>query len=137
MIEEIRNIKSGKKELRNFGFTIGIVLLLIAGVLFYKNNNLFISFAYIAVVFIVLGFLIPQLLKPIYFIWMIFAVVIGWIMTRLILSVLFFVIISIIRLIACIFGKSFLELNISKDSKSYWNHRFSDVEMNQDYEKQF
>ena len=44
MIEEIRNIKSGKKELRNFGFTIGIVLLLIAGVLFYKNNNLFISF---------------------------------------------------------------------------------------------
>ena len=137
MIEEIRNIKSGKKELRNFGFTIGIVLLLIAGVLFYKNNNLFISFAYIAGVFIVLGFLFPQLLKPIYFIWMIFAVVIGWIMTRLILSVLFFVIISIIRLIACIFGKSFLELNISKDSKSYWNHRFSDVEMNQDYEKQF
>ena len=68
---------------------------------------------------------------------MIFAVVIGWIMTRLILSVLFFVIISIIRLIAGIFGKSFLELNISKDSKSYWNHRFSDVEMSQDYEKQF
>ena len=137
MIEEIRNIKSSKKELRNFGSTIGIVLLLIAGVLFYKNNNLFISFAYIAGVFIVLGFLFPQLLKPIYFIWMIFAVVIGWIMTRLILSVLFFVIISIIRLIAGIFGKSFLELNISKDSKSYWNHRFSDVEMNQDYEKQF
>lgn len=137
MIEEIRNIKSGKKELRNFGFTIGIVLLLIAGVLFYKNNNLFISFAYIAGVFIVLGFLFPQLLKPIYFIWMIFAVVIGWIMTRLILSILFFVIISIIRLIAGIFGKSFLELNISKDSKSYWNHRFSDVEMSQDYEKQF
>ena len=137
MIEEIRNIKSGKKELRNFGSTIGIVLLLIAGVLFYKNNNLFISFAYIAGVFIVLGFLFPQLLKPIYFIWMIFAVVIGWIMTRLILSVLFFVIISIIRLIAGIFGKSFLELNISKDSKSYWNHRFSDVEMSQDYEKQF
>tara|TARA_B100000287_G_scaffold434520_1_gene499193 strand:- start:960 stop:1373 length:414 start_codon:yes stop_codon:yes gene_type:complete len=137
MIEEIRNIKSGKKELRNFGSTIGIVFLLIAGVLFYKNNNLFISFAYIAGVFIVLGFLFPQLLKPIYFIWMIFAVVVGWIMTRLILSVLFFVIISIIRLIAGIFGKSFLELNISKDSKSYWNHRFSDVEMNQDYEKQF
>ena len=137
MIEEIRNIKSGKKELRNFGFTIGIVLLLIAGVLFYKNNNLFISFAYIAGVFIVLGFLFPQLLKPIYFIWMIFAVVIGWIMTRLILSILFFVIISIIRLIAGIFGKSFLELNISKDSKSYWNHRFSDIEMSQDYEKQF
>jgi len=137
MIEEIRNIKSGKKELRNFSFTIGIVLLLIAGVLFYKNNNLFISFAYIAGVFIVLGFLFPQLLKPIYFIWMIFAVVIGWIMTRLILSILFFVIISIIRLIAGIFGKSFLELNISKDSKSYWNHRFSDVEMSQDYEKQF
>ena len=28
MIEEIRNIKSGKKELRNFGFTIGLILAL-------------------------------------------------------------------------------------------------------------
>tara|TARA_Y100001970_G_C14208585_1_gene845528 strand:- start:178 stop:591 length:414 start_codon:yes stop_codon:yes gene_type:complete len=137
MIEEIRNIQSGKKELRNFGFTIGIVLLLIAGVLFYKNNNLFISFAYIAGVFIVLGFLFPQLLKPIYFIWMIFAVVIGWIMTRLILSLLFFVIITFIRLIAGILGKSFLKLNQSKESKSYWNNRVGQLEKNQDYEKQY
>ena len=29
MIEEIRNIKSGKKELRNFGFTIGLILCFI------------------------------------------------------------------------------------------------------------
>ena len=68
---------------------------------------------------------------------MIFAVVIGWIMTRLILSLLFFVIITFIRLIAGILGKSFLKLNQSKESKSYWNNRVGQLEKNQDYEKQY
>ena len=137
MIDEIKNIQSGKRELKNFGLTIGLILFVIAGVLFYKNHDLFIPITYIAGVFIGSGIILPQALKPVYFIWMVFAVVIGWIMTRLILSLLFFVIISIIKLIAGILGKSFLELDISKQSKSYWNHRVSEIEKNQDYEKQF
>ena len=137
MLDEIKNIQSGKKELRNFGFTIGLILCFIAGILFYKNHNLFIPTAYTAAVFIGFSIILPKILKPIYLVWMIFALILGWIMTRLILSLLFFVIITFIRLIAGILGKSFLELNQSKESKSYWNHRVGDLEKNQDYEKQY
>ena len=137
MLDEIKNIQSGKKELRNFGFTVGLILCLITGVLFYKNHNLFTPTAYIAGVFIGFSIILPKILKPIYLVWMTFALILGWIMTRLILSLLFFVIITFIRLIAGILGKSFLELNQSKESKSYWNHRVGELEKNQDYEKQY
>ena len=137
MLDEIKNIQSGKKELRNFGFTIGLILCFIAGILFYKNHNLFTSTIYTAGVLIGFSIIMPKILKPIYLVWMIFALILGWIMTRLILSLLFFVIITFIRLIAGILGKSFLELNQSKESKSYWNHRVGELEKNQDYEKQY
>ena len=60
-----------------------------------------------------------QKIKLIYLVWMTFALILSWIMTILILSILFFVIITFIRLIPGILGKSFLELNQSKESKSY------------------
>ena len=67
---------------------------------------------------------------------MIFAVIIGWIMTRVILSVLFFSIITFIGLFTRLLGKDFLNLK-SKNNESYWNIRNKEYELNQDYEKQF
>ena len=77
-----------------------------------------------------------MILKPIYKIWMIFAVIIGWIMTRVILSVLFFSIITTIGIFTRLVGKDFLNLK-SKNNESYWNIRNKEYELNQDYEKQF
>ena len=37
MLEEIKNIKSDKSDLRNFGITIGIILLVIRGFLLWKE----------------------------------------------------------------------------------------------------
>ena len=98
MIAELNSIKSSKKDLKNFGFTIGFILLIIGVFLFVKRFHLFISFS-IGSILIFLGGIAPLILKPIYKIWMIFAVIIGWIMTRIILSVLFFSIITIIGLL--------------------------------------
>ena len=94
MFDEIKNIKTSKKDLTSFGVTIGIILLLIAGFLFYKDKESFQIFLYIAGTFISFGLIIPIILKPIYIVWMTFAVVLGWFMTRVILSLLFYVIIT-------------------------------------------
>ena len=40
MFEEIKSIKTGKKDLRSFGLTIGIISVIIAGYLFYRDNTL-------------------------------------------------------------------------------------------------
>ena len=137
MFDEIKHIKTGKKDLRSFGVTIGIILLLIAGFLFYKDKESFQIFLYIAGAFIGFGSIIPIILKPIYIVWMVFAVVLGWFMTRVILSLLFYVIITPIGLVMRTFGKDFLDIKKQAVKGSYWNQRDSNFEKNQNYEKQF
>ena len=137
MFDEIKHIKTDKKDLRSFGVTIGIILLLVAGFLFYREKESFQIFFYIAGAFIGFGLIIPIILKPIYIVWMTFAGILGWFMTRVILSLLFYVIITPIGLVLRIFGKDFLELKKQAVQGSYWNQRDSNLEKNQNYEKQF
>ena len=136
MFEELNSIKSGRKDLKNFGFIIGFILMLIGVFLFFREKDSFIYFFSIGLIFTGLGIIIPASLKPIYKIWMTFAIIIGWVMTRVILSVLFYLIISTIGIFARFVGKDFLNLK-SKNNESYWNIRNKEYELNQDYEKQY
>ena len=136
MIEELNSIKSRRVDLKNFGFTIGFILLIISVFLFVREKDLFIYFFSIGSILIILGGIAPVMLRPFYKIWMIFAVIIGWIMTRVILSVLFFLIITFIGIFTRLLGKDFLNLK-TKINESYWNVRNRENELNQDYEKQF
>ena len=136
MIAELNSIKSSRIDLKNFGFAIGFILLIIGVFFFVKGKDLFVYFFSIGSILIILGGFAPLILKPFYKIWMIFAVIISWIMTRIILSVLFFSIITIIGLFTRLLGKDFLNLK-SKSIESYWNLRDKEHELNQDYENQF
>tara|TARA_Y100000591_G_C21713828_1_gene635003 strand:+ start:24 stop:434 length:411 start_codon:yes stop_codon:yes gene_type:complete len=136
MIEEIKNIPNSNRHIRNFGITMGIILFFTSGLLMYSDKESYQLIAIIASTFIGIGFILPILLKPIYFVWMIFAAILGWVMTRVILSIVFYLIMTPIGLITRIIGEDFLSLkNIS--SNSFWNNRDSSTELNQDYEKQF
>ena len=136
MVEEIKNIPNSKKDIRSFGITIGIILFIISGLLMYFNKEAYQLIAIIASIFIGLGLILPIFLKPIYFVWMTFAAILGWVMTRVILSVVFYLIMTPIGLITKLLGEDFLALK-KIESDSYWNYRDSSEELNQDYEKQF
>ena len=137
MIEEIKNIKSEKNNLRKFGIIVGIVLLIIAGLFFLKEKESFQLFFAIGIVLFVTGIVIPFTLKPIYWVWMTFATILGWFMTRVILSLLFYVILSPIGLIARLFGKQFLDLKWNKTDSTYWNYHSKSIFEKEKYEKQF
>ena len=137
MLEEIKLIKTENKDLRSFGITFGIIFLIIAGFLLYIENESFQLFIVISSIFIIFGFLIPIILKPICIVWMSFAIILGWFMTRFILSLLFYLIVTPIGLITRVLGKDFLELKKEASNGSYWNQRESSFEKNQSYDKQF
>ena len=136
MLEEMKNIKSGKSDLRKFGITIGIILIIISAFLFWKEKESFQIFFSIGAFLCIFGVVIPVILKPIYWIWMIFATILGWIMTRVILSILFYMILTPVGLILRIFGKQFIELKWITKNSTYWNYR-SDKPEKGNYEKQF
>ena len=137
MLEEIKNIKSEKSDLRKFGITIGVILLIIAGFLFWKEKESSQILLTFGVTLCILGIVIPFILKPIYWIWIIFATILGWIMTRVILSLLFYIIVTPIGLIPRFFGKQFLELRSDESKESYWNYRDTKKTTKEDYERQF
>lgn len=136
IIEEIKNIKSDKKELRKFGVSIGIVSSLIAIVLLIYSNSSAPLFIAIGGVLIATAYIFPTILLPLQKIWMALAVILGFIMTRVILSILFYLVITPINFISRLFGKDFLNLKIEKEKKSYWNLREEEYEKSST-EKQF
>ena len=137
MYEEIKNIKSEKSDLRKFGIMVGTILMIIAGFLFWNEKESFQIFLAIGITLFLTATAIPAALKPIYWIWMIFAIILGWFMTRVILSLLFYVVFTSIGLTLRLFGNQFLELRWDKSKESYWNFRTNEHLQNENYEKQF
>jgi hypothetical protein len=137
MIEEIKNITSKKSDLRKFGITVGLILSVIAGLLFWKGKDSFQLILIIGIILLASGLAIPIILKPVYWVWMIFATILGWVMTRVILSLLFFLVFTSIGLISRMFRKQFLELSCYTSQDTYWDYRSANEDNLKNYEKQF
>ena len=120
MFKEIKNIKSGKRELRQFGVTIGIVLGLLGGLFFLRQKDFYAYFLIFSAVFLISGLVLPVLLKPVQKIWMSLAIVIGWFMTRVILTALFYLVVTPIGILARLFGQRFLDIKFDCNADSYW-----------------
>ncbi len=136
-LEEIKAIKSEKKDLRNFGLTIGIALGVLAGLLWWKEKDTYTIFIILSLAFIFFGLALPTLLRPLQKAWMTLAVILGWFMTRVILSILFYFVFTGIGLSSRLFGKQFLNLKMDHTKKSYWIYRKSASFDKEKYEKQF
>jgi polyferredoxin len=137
VFEEIKNIKSGIGELRKFGITVGIVLTLLGILFLWRGRDYYPYFFIIAVAFIFLGAAFPILLKPIQKAWMALAITIGFFVTRAILSILFYLVVTPIGLLAKLFGKDFLHTHFDKNINSYWIPKEKAEFDKARYEKQF
>jgi hypothetical protein len=135
--DDIKNIKGSEKDLLRFGLTVGLILILIAALLFWKHKPSFLYFFPIGLFFVLAGLLTPTLLRPLNKGWMILSILLGWVMTRVILSVLYYIILTPIGIIAKISGKKFLNLKIDKTKESYWEKRIKAEIKPADYERQF
>jgi heme/copper-type cytochrome/quinol oxidase subunit 4 len=137
MIEDIKKIQSTKKELKKFGLSVGPILVIISFLLYYKKVEAFWYFSAIGVILLGSATIIPVILKPIYLVWMGTATIIGWAMTRLILSLLFYIVLTPLSLILRLFGKKFLELGWEKTQDTYWNYRNLESPGKDSYKNQF
>jgi len=131
------DIKSGKSELRKFGIILGIFFGLLGGLFLWREKDYYFYFFIISGAFLVLGLAVPILLKPIHKIWMTLAILMGWLMTRVILIVLFYLVVTPISVLGRCFNKKFLELTFNQDMDSYWIPQKTSKFQKGNYEKQF
>jgi len=135
--EEFKHIKESKKDLRKFGLTVGIVLATIGVILYYFEKSSAIYFAVIGGLLILFGALFPNILKPLNRVWMSLAIILGFIMSRVILTILFYFVLTPIGILAKLVGKKFMTLKYDKSAETYWEKRTIIHKKQIDYERQF
>jgi len=135
--EELKQIKSTPAELRKFGLTIGGLLTIIGIIMIILHAKHKLIFSALGFLFIFLGLTFPKMLKWIYKLWMGFSVVLGFFSTRIILSLLFYFVLTPIKFLYKFTGKKFLDLKIERSGATYWRKRPQAAFDKSRYEKQF
>ena len=94
-------------------------------------------FLSIGTLLLVFGLALPAILRPVYGPWLAFAALLSLVMTRVILGLLFYAVLTPIGLVSRLFGKHFLELGPNTTKKTHWNYKTTKIQHDKDYEKQF
>jgi hypothetical protein len=137
--EEIKKIPMDRKVLRNFGLLMACVLLLVGGWLWWKSAAAWPWVFGAAALLAAIGLAVPAALKPFYKGWMILAVMMGWVMTRVVLTLVYYFVLTPIGFLGRVFGEQFLQLKIKRsgETTSYWIRRSDPPREKSDYERQF
>ena len=119
----MEHINATPKEVRKFGIMFSVLALGLAAFFVYKENTLWMFFLGGSVFFILTGLWVYRILKPIYVGWMTFAFALGWVNTRIILGLVFYLVFAPAGLILRLLGKDPLGLRADRQAGTYWVKR--------------
>ena len=108
---------------RNFGIVFFIVFLIIGLWPLIYSTNVRLWSLIIAVIFLALAFLRPNLLTPLNKIWIKLGQILGKYISPIFLSIIYFIVLTPIGILLKIFKKDILDLKIDKKIDSYWKTR--------------
>jgi hypothetical protein len=135
--EELKQIDISDNAVKKTGLTVGVVLIIVSLLLWYLGKVSFIYFSIIGGLFVILAFIAIPVLRPFHKLWMMLALMMGFVMSRVILTLLFYIVLTPVGLIAKLVGKKFMPLGFDKNAVTYWEKRGNSVNKKIDYERQF
>lgn len=135
--EEIQNIKETDKDLRSFSHVVGGIFTALGLLFWWKHHHLYPYFLGAGLFLLIVGLVALRTLRPLYKAWMTLSILMGFVVSRILLSVIFYLLITPLALIARLVGKKFLDLRFRTDEKSYWISKEDDTRPLSRYENQF
>lgn len=119
---EVKRLDRSKKALRKFGFVVGAFFLILAGWLWFKSRDP----VFVGIVggagsaLLIAGVFVPRILSGTYRLWMGMAFAIGWVMSRVMLIVLFYLVVVPTGIIARLAHKQFMAIDFKTRKDTYW-----------------
>ena len=107
---------------RNFGIVFFIVFLLISFWPILSGNEIRVWSLLISIIFLILGILNSKLLTPLNKIWFKFGILLGNIIAPIVMSIIFFLVVTPIGLLMKLFGKDLINLR-KNNNKTYWTEK--------------
>lgn len=130
-------IQLTRQDLKKFGLTMGSAFLILGLVFLLQKKQAWQSLWPISFVFFMASLIVPMWLKPVHSFWMKLASILGWVNTRILLSLFFYFVLTPVGLIMKLFGKNPLDRRLQKERASYWFKRESTDFNPASYERQF
>src|ERR1700730_1225193 len=97
---DIKKLKTGSRDLRKFGLTVGGVFVLLGVLLLIRHRSTYPFFLGTGAVLTARGIIWPRALKYVYIAWMALALTLGFVMSSVILTLFFFLVVTPIGLLA-------------------------------------
>lgn len=120
------NKDPSKRELAWFGLMFLAFFGLIGGLLWWRLQAHETAFTLwgVAAGITAVYYVIPGVRRPIYLGWLYAAFPIGWVISHLVMGIIFYLVITPIALVFKLIGRDALQRRIDKGAKSYWvEHR--------------
>lgn len=137
ILDDIKQLKTGGRELRKFGLLVGGVFA-VFGILWWVRGKPYFPWLLTpGIILIVGGLIVPRSLKYVYVAWMSLAILLGFVISNILLTLLFLFAITPIGLAARVFRKDFLRLKIDREAPTYWIRHEHTSQSKSDYERQF
>lgn len=125
VLDELWHRKSIRQHVREFAVIFSIIFLVVAGYNIHMRGSTVVVTSLIgaAGLFLFLGYCLPLILHPVWKAWMGFAHVLGIVMTTVILSIAWTVVVIPTAVLLKLTGKYVMDLRYNADVESYWDER--------------
>ena len=119
---------------RNFGLVFFVVFLIISLWPLLDGGQFKIWSLFFSLFFLVLGLMNSKLLTPLNLLWTKFGILLGNVFAPIVMSFIFFLVVTPIGLLMRIMGRDLLRTKYNKSGKSYWIKREKRItKMNQQF----
>jgi hypothetical protein len=122
------NLNPTKKELRTFGLCALAFLCVVGWIVGRRTDSITngVTIATIGLVLAVLGFALPRALRPIWIVLMVVNYPIGWVVTHVIMALIFYLVVTPVGVIMRLTGRDPMERAFDRSAKTYWKPRRTD-----------
>lgn len=126
------------KDLKQFGSVLAGILFIFSTINFLKGRTFWYPWFFgFGVVCVFLVFAAPRYIKPIFIVFSKVGHAIGWLNTRVILALIYYIFITPIAVSMKIFNKDPLSRKVNKTELTYWTRRAITKPTRERLEKQF
>lgn len=128
-----------RKQLRQFGLMVGGIFALIGFWQLFRGHHETVRIILWSIGGLLIGFgaIAPAVLAPVYAVWMKLAFLLGWVNTRILLSLIFFLMITPVGLVTRLFGRDALNLRFDRKATTYWRPRQPVASIKEHCERQY
>ena len=121
--DELGSLEQTPKNLGQFSGLMFVISCAFLYYLFPWQLGFWIGFFSAFFVLFLVGIFVPRSIHHVHSLWMGFAFGMGWFVSRFLLGLIYFFIVTPIGLISRAFGKMFIETGFKSNEESYWKKR--------------